>query len=417
MITPSFGLTATERVLPKLALDFTTASLDSRVTFTRTTSASNPATYVNSSGYITAATNNQPRFDYDPITLACKGLLIEESRVNYLFPSEDISGFNYVNASYSVNQETAPDNTLTADKLILNGGYMRVYVFNITSDASTVFSGFFKPAGVTQVRIEHIGSVGSAGRRVDFNLSTGQVTAQSSIGSPGGSTGSAQIIPYPNGWYKLVVSADPASTGNTYRQVFVYGLNYTPDGVIGVYTWGLQVELADFATSYIPTTSAALTRNADVASMTGTNFSDWFNASEGTISTLFTVDQLTNAYYSPCSLDDGTANNRIVQYRNNSATQFRVVITAGGSQQFGVNHTVTSTLGTNQSCIAYKALDFASDFNAGTVQQSGASGSVPTLTQMQIGIGAGAAAINGYLKKINYWPLRLTNAQIQAYSK
>lgn len=56
MITPSFGLTATERVLPKLALDFTTASLDSRVTFTRTTGASNPATYVNSSGAITAAT-------------------------------------------------------------------------------------------------------------------------------------------------------------------------------------------------------------------------------------------------------------------------------------------------------------------------------------------------------------------------
>ena len=65
MITPAFNLTATERVLPKLALDFTTASLDSRVTFTRTTGASNPATYVASNGYITAATDNQPRFDYD----------------------------------------------------------------------------------------------------------------------------------------------------------------------------------------------------------------------------------------------------------------------------------------------------------------------------------------------------------------
>lgn len=50
MITPSFGLTATERVLPKLALDFTTAALDSRITFTRTTGASNPATYANSNG-------------------------------------------------------------------------------------------------------------------------------------------------------------------------------------------------------------------------------------------------------------------------------------------------------------------------------------------------------------------------------
>lgn len=53
MITPSFGLTATERVLPKLAIDFTTATLDPRITFTR---SGNTATYTNSSGVITAIT-------------------------------------------------------------------------------------------------------------------------------------------------------------------------------------------------------------------------------------------------------------------------------------------------------------------------------------------------------------------------
>ena len=74
MITPGFSLTATEKVLPKLALDFTTASLDAKVTFTRTTDATHPATYTNSSGLITSATDNAPRFDYNPLTLACKGL-------------------------------------------------------------------------------------------------------------------------------------------------------------------------------------------------------------------------------------------------------------------------------------------------------------------------------------------------------
>lgn len=91
MITPAFGLTATERILPRLALDFTTASLDPRITFTRTTGASNPATYIDSSGVITAATNNQPRFDYDPVTLVCKGLLIEESRTNSLLNTDLLS--------------------------------------------------------------------------------------------------------------------------------------------------------------------------------------------------------------------------------------------------------------------------------------------------------------------------------------
>ena len=113
MITPSFSLTATERVLPKLALDFTTASLDSRITFTRTTGASNPAAFVNSSGYITAATNDQPRFDYNPVTLACKGLLIEESRANLLLQSENFSTtWTNFASSESLESVTNPTNDI-----------------------------------------------------------------------------------------------------------------------------------------------------------------------------------------------------------------------------------------------------------------------------------------------------------------
>ena len=91
MSTPSLGLASAQTVAPKLALNFATGSLDSRITFTRATSASNPATFVNSSGVLTSATNNQARFDYDPSTLACKGLLIEESRTNF------VSGVDFVN--------------------------------------------------------------------------------------------------------------------------------------------------------------------------------------------------------------------------------------------------------------------------------------------------------------------------------
>ena len=67
--------------------DFTTGVLDERVTFTRATGASNTATYTNSVGYIVAAANNQPRFDHSPTTLACNGLLIEESRANFIINS------------------------------------------------------------------------------------------------------------------------------------------------------------------------------------------------------------------------------------------------------------------------------------------------------------------------------------------
>ena len=118
MITPSFSLTATERVLPKLALDFTTASLDSRVTFTRTTDATHPATYIGSDGLVASAANNQPRFDYDPVTLACKGLLIEESRANLLLQSNTFdTSWTATRASAVSQTVTAPDGSSSAFKL------------------------------------------------------------------------------------------------------------------------------------------------------------------------------------------------------------------------------------------------------------------------------------------------------------
>ena len=87
MITPAYAPTATERVLPRMALDFTTGVLDSRVTVARSL---NTATRVNSSGLIEIVNANLPRFDYDPVTLAAKGLLIEELRTNLLVYSEQL---------------------------------------------------------------------------------------------------------------------------------------------------------------------------------------------------------------------------------------------------------------------------------------------------------------------------------------
>ena len=76
---------------PSLNLDFTTGTLDSRITFTRTQGTTTAATYYNSSGVLSYAAANTPRFDYDPVTLAAKGLLIEETRTNVLKYSEDFS--------------------------------------------------------------------------------------------------------------------------------------------------------------------------------------------------------------------------------------------------------------------------------------------------------------------------------------
>ena len=117
MITPSYATTATERVLPRMALDFTTGVLDPRVTVTR---ALNTATRVNSSGYVEIVNANLPRFDYDPVTLTPKGLLIEEARTNLLTYSEqfDNAAWGKQGSSVSQNVQTSPDGSVDADKLI-----------------------------------------------------------------------------------------------------------------------------------------------------------------------------------------------------------------------------------------------------------------------------------------------------------
>lgn len=49
------------------------------------------ANYFNSSGVLTSATTNEPRFDYDPVTLESKGLLVEFGRTNLLLNSASLS--------------------------------------------------------------------------------------------------------------------------------------------------------------------------------------------------------------------------------------------------------------------------------------------------------------------------------------
>ena len=107
--------------LPTLVLDFSSnASLLNGVTNTATSfvtyTRASTATYVNSAGLVTISPNNTPRFDYDPNTGYCKGLLIEEQRTNLYLNSTSIamggSAQSYV---------TAPDGTLTAIKSVPDG--------------------------------------------------------------------------------------------------------------------------------------------------------------------------------------------------------------------------------------------------------------------------------------------------------
>jgi len=328
MITPAFGLTATERVLPKLALDFTTAALDARVTVTRTTNATNPATYINSSGVITAATNNQPRFDYDPVTLLCKGLLIEESRANSL----------------------------------LNTDLLATQIVTVTAAIRTLsFYG------------------------------TGTVTL--------------------SGTHTAVVSG----TG-TYPTRATY--SFTPSaGVLTLTVTGTvqfaQLEAGAFATSYIPTTTTSLTRNADAVSMTGTNFSSWYNAAAGSAAIQFDTFFVSGANRM-FSISDNTTANR---FDCRTSVTSELLVVAAGSTVANLNADNVSDNTASGAAIAYALNNFAIAVNGGTAA-SDPSGAVPTVDRLYIGADyMGASFLNGHVQTFRYWPQALTTAELSAFSK
>jgi hypothetical protein len=178
--------------------------------------------------------------------------------------------------------------------------------------------------------------------------------------------------------------------------------------------WGAQLEAGAFATSYIPTVASQVTRSADVATMTGTNFSSWYNQSEGTFvasaSTLKPPSVATANFIAIAS--DGTQNER-VQNVIDTANVTAGVIDGNVSQ---ANFTNAYTL--NQilnSAIAYKVNDFAASFNGGTATTD-VSGTIPTVNRMSLGSSWDGANffLNGHIRQIAYYNTRLPNATLQA---
>lgn len=328
MITPSFALTATERVLPRLALDFTTASLDPRVTFTRT---GNTATVTNSSGTIVAINADLPRFDFNPTTLVCRGLLIEEARTNALVNSL-IDG---TNLTTQIVTTTAVAYTLSfygTGNIVLSG----------TSSSTQTGSGAY-PSRKTHT----------------FTPTAGSLTLTV--------TGTVQFA---------------------------------------------QLETGSFVTSFIPTAGSAVTRNRDIASMTGTNFSDWYNATEGAVLIQSTSNGTppSGVSWGVLSFNNGTATSSMNFYRNGGALYIGVPNTeAQYSRGAGnaTNVTFAYALNNTNSCIGT---------SLGTTDTSFA---LQTCDRLQIG-GVFADpnySLNGCVKKISYWPQRITNAELQAFAR
>ena len=335
MITSSFSLTATERVLPKLALDFTTAILDPRVSFTR---AGNTATVIDFSGNLATINADLPRFDYNPTTLICNGLLIEEARTNSLKNST-------ATGTVAGSPGTAPTNwflTLTGGvftRTIVGTGtengiaYIDIrYQASGSGTASVQYTGGTDIAalnGQTWAHSNYVKLVGGSLTNVTVRNSIVEANATGSFLAGGDSANyvptSAALITQRQTYARTNINASTA---------YVYSRTAVAFSGVGDVTlrFGLpQLELGAFSTSAIPTSGTALTRNADFATMTGTNFSSWYNQSQGTVFCSVILPQLAaSARY--VQMDDGTDSLFLATANTTTQTRFRGTASSGVAQ-------------------------------------------------------------------------------------
>jgi hypothetical protein len=180
--------------------------------------------------------------------------------------------------------------------------------------------------------------------------------------------------------------------------------------------WGAQYELGAFATSYIPTAASSVARSADSASMTGTNFSSWYNQPQGTFVVAADVfGAIGGELPTFVNVNDTTTSNYI---RLNAASTYRLrqFINVGGSQQ--TQDVTGSAPVLNQQFkvgAAYNLNDFAVVADGGAVSTD-ATGTVPTVTQINFGVWFGSAGtfLNGHIASIAYYNTRLPNDTLQS---
>jgi hypothetical protein len=414
-------------VFPVLNLDFINSqTVDPRVTFTRASSA----TRVNQVGLIEVVDVNTPRIDYDPSALVCKGLLIEESKTNLLLRSEEFNNSSWTTSSFSISTTsdliTAPNGAISADKLIPNNGvnqsittvnsYIRQDISKSAVSTTYSFSAFFKAGEFNAVRLYFRDSATSANFvAVTVSLTDGSILSATSV-SGSFTSASTSVHSFTSDWYRISLTfTSSTETAIRFQISPTDSVITTADGVSGIYIWGAQLEVGVSSTSYIPTTTAATTRAADVATISGTNFSSWYKQSEGTLVTGFTSIGAMSANKAVVSLNDASSANYISIGTRNTSSSFGMQNRVSSGSIASIGSFGASNTSINLAALAYKALQYSGAFNASIIATD-TTVSVPTVTRLKIG-GIDSENVSQHVRFIRYYNTRLPDAQLQAITQ
>jgi hypothetical protein len=280
-------------------------------------------------------------------------LLLEPQRTNSLTYSEqfDNAAWGKTNANVTANAGTSPDGYTNADLLQISASTEPRLRQTTTQTGSTAFtfSCFAKKGNVDFLILRNIAVNNTAGSRAWFNLNTGVVgTVNAGL--------TASMVSYGNGWYRCVISGITDASPTNLVDISLSSADSSISGsAVGsnIYIWGAQLEAGSYPTSYIPTTSAAVTRVADAAYKTG--ISSLIGQTEGTIFADITRITSTANDTFWINISDGSTNDWLFMGTEGTGGRFYVRV----SNSVKVDQYPSISIGRHKLALGYKSGEVA----------------------------------------------------------
>lgn len=404
--------TGLPNIKPTLLLDpVNSGVVDSRIVTTRASTA----TYIDAFGNIQSAPANTLRIDHDPVTGERLGYLLEPGSTNLLTNSQDMSGTGWSGCTKTLAAEVfrglapfyeAAKNT-TGDSLVSNastiaaGGTVTITVALLAGTETTALVGLF---GATNE-----GASTFWGAPVDCSkaILEGPGTFElfsASFGALWRVVGLSASVPT-----VLRITRKFNAEQSSSLRLYPGSNTASPVGA-SVKVARAQFELATGSTSYIPTSGAAVTRAADVGIISGTNFSDFYNPTEGTlVVSARWLGAPTGAAYPALLTNTGYTNSLGVSQFSATAVKDSAAQTSGLGYPAVPFGTVAKV------AFAFKKDYFAVSANGGAPMVD-SSGDMPTPDRLNMFVSnTGSAGV--IIESATYYPRAVQSSELQAMSR
>jgi len=364
------------------------------------------ATRVNEEGLIETMGANVPRLDYSGG--GCPVLLTEGQSTNILTNSENGSTYTVFSATKTLDEVISPNGTLNSFTLEGNGNYNQILgeTVSVTLPSAGVytFSVFAKKGTNDFIQLFFNQFSGSSNGEAYFDLENG--TTPSSFG---------KIENYGNGWYRCSVVG--TVVGSDLSGKLGFRISYTSSNFFfptandangkNAYFYGFQTEQQSYATSYIPTSGSAVTRNAD--QVYGAGDAATFNDSEGVLMAEISALNNTVSTYNSIGLGSGSIDNRM-GLGFEAPSNIYVYKRSGSGWLPKKTVDITSL---NKVALSYNTNDNHFWLNGFKLASNTTIGDIGQPTELEFEASYGLEEFYGNTKQVQYFNTALTDSELE----